>query len=97
MEHLFRDSPPYPLEVAGANGNRLRATGGREYLDFAMGWCVGNAGWNNKAIMRAIKSFNGPAYVSPSYRYRKWEELAKKLSMVRTLFSFMIRTGSRLI
>lgn len=78
-EYLFRDSPPYPIEVVGAEGSYLIDKNGKKYLDFMMGWCVGNAGWNKKLLMDAIKSFKGPTYVAPTYRYRRWEELAEVL------------------
>lgn len=78
-EFLFRDSPPYPIEVKSSKGNYLISKDGRKYLDFMAGWCVGNAGWQRKEIVNTIKKFSGPTYVQPDFIYARWEELAKKL------------------
>jgi acetylornithine/succinyldiaminopimelate/putrescine aminotransferase len=78
-EPLFKDAPPYPIDVVGTEGCYTISKDGKRYLDFMMGWCVGNAGWNKSEIMRAINSFKGPTYVPPTYKYRRWEDLAKKL------------------
>lgn len=53
---------------------------GKKYIDFTMGWCVGNIGWNNKEVEKAIKSFDGPTYVSPHLEYKPWEELSELLA-----------------
>ncbi|MFH0890119.1 MAG: aspartate aminotransferase family protein [Candidatus Aenigmatarchaeota archaeon] len=79
FECLFRDFPPYPIEIASAKDGCLIDKNGKKYLDFMMGWCVGNSGWNKKEILRATKSFKGPVYVSPTYKYQRWEDLAKRL------------------
>lgn len=42
---------------------------GNKYIDFVMGWCVGNFGWRNVAIAKAIERFKGPDYVYPGYSY----------------------------
>lgn len=78
-EPLFRDCPPIPIRVARSDGSYLFDENGKKYLDFVMGWCVGNAGWNKNVIIQAIKSFDSPVYVTPTYEYSKWEELASKL------------------
>ena len=79
MGHLFREAPPSSIEVVGAEGSYLIGKDGRKYLDFIMGWCVGNAGWNTKEILDALRKFKGPNYVLPGYQYERWEELAKEL------------------
>ena len=33
---------------------------GRKYIDFMMGWCVGNLGWGNTEIAAAARKFDGP-------------------------------------
>jgi adenosylmethionine-8-amino-7-oxononanoate aminotransferase len=43
------------------------------------GWCVGNAGWKKKEILDAITKFRGLSYVPPTYIYKRWEILAKKI------------------
>jgi len=47
---LFRDSPPYPIEVVDSKDSYIIDKNGKKYLDFVMGWCVGNAGWNKRSI-----------------------------------------------
>lgn len=78
-EYLFRDEPALPIDVVGAKDSYLFDKSGRKYLDFIMGWCVGNSGWNKRQIINAVKSFNGPVYVMPPYNYSRWDVLAKKL------------------
>lgn len=79
-EYLFRDTPPIPVEIACSEGSYLIDSKGRRYLDLKMGWCVGNAGWNRKEILGALRRFRGPTYVSPdSYSYPRWDELARRL------------------
>ncbi len=77
-EHVFRYAVPY-LDVANSKNSYIITKGGKKYLDFLMGWCVGNAGWNKKAITDSIKNFNGPTYASPTYNYDGWERLGEKL------------------
>ncbi len=78
-EVLFRDSPPYPVEIINSEGSYLIGKDGKRYLDFMAGWCVGNAGWKKKEILNAIKNFKGPEYVLPNYIYKRWEDLATKI------------------
>lgn len=78
-EYLFRDLLSFPLDVVNAKGSYIFDKNGKTYLDFIMGWCVGNAGWNKSQIMKAIRSFKGPNYVMPIYNYERWDVLAKKL------------------
>ncbi|MBM3228785.1 aspartate aminotransferase family protein [Candidatus Pacearchaeota archaeon] len=78
-EFLFRDSPPHPLEIINSKGSYLVEKNGKKYLDFMMGWCVGNVGWKREDILKSIKKFKGPEYVSPTYIYRRWEHLAEKI------------------
>ena len=63
---LARDLPA-ELQVATTNGSILTDSRGRKYIDFVMGWCVGNFGWRPAAIARAIERFKGPDYVYPGY------------------------------
>jgi len=78
-EPLFREIAPVPLDIASCNGSYVIDKRGKRYLDFMMGWCVGNAGWNKKVISDSMKKFSGPTYVAPTYKYSRWEVLAKKL------------------
>ena len=60
------------LEVDRSQGGFLIDSRGRKYIDFWMGWCVGNMGWGNEEIRNAIRRFNGPDYVDPALLYRPW-------------------------
>src|SRR4051812_9233413 len=76
---LARDLPA-ELQVAATNGSILTDSRGRKYIDFVMGWCVGNFGWRPAGIAKAIERFNGPDYVYPGYSYAPWTELARLLA-----------------
>jgi acetylornithine/succinyldiaminopimelate/putrescine aminotransferase len=67
------------IEVARARGNYLYDARGRKYIDFIMGWCVGNFGWARPALRRRVHAFDGPDYVYPDYAYKPWRELAQLL------------------
>jgi len=77
---LGRDGNPRNLEVVRSKGNYIYAARGRKYLDFSVGWCVGNVGWGVKEILKEVKKFIGPDYVSPGYLYKPWAELAELLA-----------------
>jgi acetylornithine/succinyldiaminopimelate/putrescine aminotransferase len=68
--------------VARAAGSYLFDTRGKRYVDFVMGWCVGNFGWGDPQLERRLERFRGPDYVYPEYRYRPWEELATLLARI---------------
>ena len=70
------------FHVARAAGNYLIDTRGKRYVDFVMGWCVGNFGWGDPELERRIERFRGPDYVYPDYSYRPWEELATLLARI---------------
>jgi acetylornithine/succinyldiaminopimelate/putrescine aminotransferase len=78
-EPLARDLPA-ELQVAATNGSILTDSRGRKYIDFVMGWCIGNFGWRRPATMKAIERFKGPDYVYPGYSYAPWTELARLLT-----------------
>jgi 4-aminobutyrate aminotransferase-like enzyme len=59
---LARDLPA-ELQVAATNGSIVTDSRGRKYIDFVMGWCVGNFGWCPAAIAKAVERFKGPDYV----------------------------------
>ena len=50
-EPLARDLPT-ELQVAATNGSLLTDSRGRTYIDFVMGWYVGNFGWRPAACCR---------------------------------------------
>jgi acetylornithine/succinyldiaminopimelate/putrescine aminotransferase len=75
---VAREEAP-ELRIARSRGSYLFDSRGRKYVDFLMGWCVGNLGWGNAVVQRAVRSFKGPDYVYPHYDYPAWDELAKLL------------------
>src|SRR6185369_12472126 len=75
---LAREEPA-ELQVAATNGSIITDSRGRKYIDFVMGWCVGNFGRRPAAIAKAIERFKGPDYVYPGYAYAPWTELARLL------------------
>jgi len=86
---------PAELQVAGTNGSNLTDSRGRKYIDFVMGWCVGNFGWRPAASTKAINSFKGPDYIYPGYSYAPWTELARLLASLapRSLTTCFRATG----
>jgi acetylornithine/succinyldiaminopimelate/putrescine aminotransferase len=78
-EPLARELPA-ELQVAATNGSILTDSRGRKYIDFVMGWCVGNFGWGRPATTKALQRFKGPDYVYPGYSYAPWMELARLLT-----------------
>ena len=78
-EPLAREEPA-ELQVAATNGSIVTDSRGRKYIDFVMGWCVGNFGWRPASIAKAIERFKGPDYVYPGYAYAPWTELARLLA-----------------
>jgi adenosylmethionine-8-amino-7-oxononanoate aminotransferase len=76
--YLAHDEPP-ELEIAKTEGSFVFDSRGRRYIDFMMGWCVGNFGWGNARIERIAKTFRGPDYIYPGHAYAPWGELARLL------------------
>ncbi len=81
-KYLGRGGTPKELIVAKTDGNYVYDEKGKRYLDFYMGWCVGNLSWDIKEVKNEIKRFNGPTYVSPGYYYKQWAELAELLAKI---------------
>ncbi|MDB5839257.1 MAG: argD [Herminiimonas sp.] len=73
---------PAEIEVAKVQGSFVFDTENKQYIDFIMGWCVGNFGWGNPALTEKAKQFNGPDYVYPGYAYPPWDELAGLLASI---------------
>jgi 4-aminobutyrate aminotransferase-like enzyme len=78
---LARDMPP-ELQVRKVSGSFLFDEKGKKYIDFVMGWCVGNLGWGNANLRKRIREYKGPDYVSPAYSYKPWVELAQLLASI---------------
>ena len=81
-QYIGRDVPATPMEIVGAKGNYLMARDGRKYIDFVMGWCVGNIGWGVPEVEEEIKEYDGPDYVNPFYLYKPWVDLAQLLAKI---------------
>jgi acetylornithine/succinyldiaminopimelate/putrescine aminotransferase len=99
MEPLFRDSKSPQIEVINSKDNYIY-TKEKKYLDFVMGWCIGNSGWNKKTINNIIKKFNGPTYVVPDYNYHRWDELAKSIRLLmpnKQMTSFRATGGTEAV
>lgn len=79
-KYLGRDGEPVPLLVAKTKGSYVYDEKGKRYIDFYMGWCVGNVGWGLKDAVEAVKRFSGPTYVAPGSMYKGWVELAELLA-----------------
>jgi adenosylmethionine-8-amino-7-oxononanoate aminotransferase len=78
-KYFGRDSSK-DLEIVSAEDSYLYDASGKQYIDLLGGWCVGNLGWSNKEISRAIAEFKGPPYIHPSLYYRPWAELAELIA-----------------
>jgi acetylornithine/succinyldiaminopimelate/putrescine aminotransferase len=76
---LARGSEADDVRVIGSQGSHVFGPNRKKYIDFMAGWCVGNLGWDNREIRRAVRQFKGPDYVYPGYGYKAWDELAELL------------------
>jgi acetylornithine/succinyldiaminopimelate/putrescine aminotransferase len=88
------------VQVRRAQGDFVYDARGRKYIDFVMGWCVGNFGWGNPEIVRAAERYDGPDYVYPEYSYAAWGELAQLLASIspgRLTKSFRATCGSEAV
>jgi adenosylmethionine-8-amino-7-oxononanoate aminotransferase len=72
---LAREDSP-ELQIARSKDSYVFDASGKRYVDFLMGWCVGNFGWGNAVIEKPAKAFKGPDYVYPGFDYQPWEDLA---------------------
>lgn len=72
---LAREDSP-ELQIRRSKGSYVVDDRGKRYVDFLMGWCVGNFGWGNAVIEKPAKEFKGPDYVYPGFDYPPWEDLA---------------------
>ena len=81
-KHFGRHGEPEDVIVGNSADSYLIDARGRKYIDFMMGWCVGNLGWGNTTIREAARKFDGPDYVHPNHLYRPWVELAEVLARI---------------
>lgn len=70
------------FEIVKSDGSCIFDSNGKKYIDFIMGWCVGNIGWGNVEIKNAINKSDSPDYVYPSLLYKPWSELAELLASI---------------
>lgn len=77
---LARENGVPDIEVVRTEGSLFFDSEGKRYIDFLMGWCVGNSGWANEEIIEEIRAFKGPEYVYPHFLYNPWAELAGMLA-----------------
>jgi acetylornithine/succinyldiaminopimelate/putrescine aminotransferase len=76
---LVQNGGSADIEIARTRGNYVYDTRGRKYIDFIMGWCVGNFGWARPTLRHRVHAFAGPDYIYPEYAYKRWNELAELL------------------
>ncbi|MCU1278957.1 MAG: argD [bacterium] len=98
--HLGRSDELDELQVARADGSFVFDDHGGKYIDFVMGWCVGNLGWKPPEIRERVRRFDGPDYVLPSSLYRPWGELALLLAEItpgKLSRSFRCATGTEAV
>jgi 4-aminobutyrate aminotransferase-like enzyme len=76
---IGRSSAPTDVWVARASGSTITDANGKRYIDFFMGWCVGNLGWGEPQIRARLARFRGPDYVAPGLQYAPWIECAERL------------------
>src|SRR3954462_1924709 len=81
-KHFGRQGEPEDVVVGNSADSFLTDARGRKYIDFMMGWCVGNLGWGNTEIRAAARKFDGPEYVHPDSLYRPWAQLAEMLARI---------------
>jgi acetylornithine/succinyldiaminopimelate/putrescine aminotransferase len=73
---------PENIQVARTKGDFIFDVHGKRYIDFNMGWCVGNLGWGRKEIRPNGATSRIPDYIAPGYRYKRWAELAELLASI---------------
>jgi acetylornithine/succinyldiaminopimelate/putrescine aminotransferase len=78
--HLVEQVEPEGIRITRAEGSHVWDDQRRKYIDFIMGWCVGNLGWALPEIRDAIGRRNHPDYIFPHYDYKGWHDLAGLLA-----------------
>src|SRR3569832_1114677 len=79
-KYFGRRGEPEDVIVGDSADSYLTDARGRKYIDFMMGWCVGNLGWGSTELRAAARNFDGPDYGHPNYLYRPWAQLAEMLA-----------------
>lgn len=97
---LGRDSDAEEFQVARTEGSCVFDANGKRYIDFLAGWCVGNLGWSNAEIQRALRAARKVTYTYPYHLYRPWVDLAELLAKIapgRLTKSFRATGGSEAV
>ncbi|MCD6019709.1 MAG: argD [Bacteroidetes bacterium] len=81
-KYLAGSEEALPLEIKNSKGSYIYDINDKMYIDFLSGWCVGNVGWGNNVLKKAIQEYEGPAYVYPGLSYKPWEDLAQLLAEI---------------
>src|ERR1043165_8725591 len=81
-KYFGRETETSEIEVSGTEGSFIYDRNGNRYIDLFMGWCVGNLGWDNAQVKKAVRNYNGPDYVHPGLHFKPWVELAEVLAEI---------------
>jgi acetylornithine/succinyldiaminopimelate/putrescine aminotransferase len=82
QKYLARSGNPEDIEVVSSHESYFFDKQGTRYIDFIMGWCVGNFGWGNESILKSMQQFKGPEYVYGAFYYEPWAKLSEKLAQI---------------
>ena len=77
--YVARGGQEQGLQIVHSEGSFVFDVHGRRYIDFEMGWCVGNLGWNHPAVLERMRTYKGPSYVHATWVNGPRAELAKQL------------------
>jgi acetylornithine/succinyldiaminopimelate/putrescine aminotransferase len=57
-EHFLGRDERAELEVSRTESSFVFDAKGKRYIDFMMGWCVGNFGWGNSVLVKEAKNLD---------------------------------------
>ena len=72
------------FEITKSSGSFIYDAQGKKYIDFLMGWCVGNFGWDHIEIKQAIGLMESPNYVYPHLLYKPWARISPIIGIDHT-------------
>jgi acetylornithine/succinyldiaminopimelate/putrescine aminotransferase len=82
QHYLIRQEDPEDIEIVHTDGSTFTDANKKNYIDFLMGWSVGNLGWGNDKIRDSIINSRTPEYVHPDFLYKPEAELAELLAKI---------------
>ncbi len=82
QKYFGRETEAIDVEVSRSEGSFIYDRNRKRYIDLFMGWCVGNFGWNNPDVKKAVRNYNGPDYIHPGFHFEPWAELAEMLAEI---------------